>query len=233
MEDVLSHRQACRPRPWNQAIQLFVAFVGIAVPAAAQTASVPVNTLPGHPFLCDSKQFLIATPLTFRQRACWYGSALASPWGAIGAGLSSGMGQWLNLPSLKHQDADDYGHRLALHYVRRSARETSELMAGYLNHEDPRPHPSGQTAVKRRIGIALLSVLVTTSDKGRRPALGPIAGSLGSGFAGAMFDRQHTSASYAARGAGIAYAGYFGRALYQEFRPDISFFARRILHKAL
>jgi hypothetical protein len=231
MENVPLRWQASQRRLLTCAVALTALFV-IVLPASAQAPSVPFNALPSRFLLCNSDQYATAAQLNLRQRVCWYGSALVSPWAAARATFSSGMGQWLNTPYLRNQDADDYAHRIAVYYVRRSARETGELIAGYLDHEDPRPHPSGQTTVKRRIGSALLSVLVTTGSQGKRPALGPIVGSLGSGFAGAAFDREHMDTAYALRGAGTTYASYFGKALFQEFRPDISLFVKRILHRA-
>ncbi len=204
--------------------------LALAGPLAAQTAFAPLPA--GNPSLCNQEQLLAARQLTFRQRACWYGSQMVSPWGLVRAGVSSGFGQWWNKPYMRHEDGDDYMHRFAVNYVRRTARESGELMAGYLNHEDPRPHVSGETSPGKRIRSALFSVLITKNDEGGgRPALAPIVGSLGSGFAGTACYREHTGADYALRAASVTYASYFGKALYQEFRPDISFFVNRMLHK--
>ncbi|HTU47012.1 MAG TPA: hypothetical protein VMF91_18265 [Bryobacteraceae bacterium] len=212
-------------------VRLTLAVLAVASLAAAQIPFTPVSASPDKLSLCSSLQLVAAKQLTFRQRACWYGSELASPWAAVRAGFSSGLGQWWNDPYMKREDADDYAHRFAVYYVKRNARETGELIAGYFNHEDPRSHPSGETAFKKRIHSALASVLITRDDAGSRPALGPIAGSLGSAFAGAACYREHTGAEYALRGAGITYSSYFGKALYQEFRPDISSLVTRMLHK--
>ncbi len=208
---------------------LFTLLVAAGTVTAQAVFPFPAAS-PGKLSLCDSGQLEAAKQLTLRQRACWHGSELLSPWAAVRAGFSSGIGQWRNDPYVKGQDVDDYAHRFAVYYVKRTARETGELIAGYLNHEDPRFHPSGQTIFKKRMGSALLSVLVTRSDEGSRPALAPIVGSLGSGFAGAAFYREHTSPQYALQAAGICYGGYFGRALYREFRPDILFAVHRMLH---
>jgi hypothetical protein len=132
---------------------------------------------------------------------------------------------------MKDQDGDDFAHRFAVCYIRRTARETGELFAGYLNREDPRPHISGETVFGKRVRSAILSVVRVKGEEGYRPALAPIAGSLAWGFAGAAWYPEHTGARYALEGTGISYSGYFGRALYQEFRPDIRFFVRRMLHK--
>jgi hypothetical protein len=231
MPDAQLHAQVLLPLLSDRPVRLALMLLAVAGSAAAQITLAPVSPSPGKLSLCNSGQFAVAKQLTFVQRACWYGSELVSPWAAVRAGFSSGLSQWWNDPYVKGQDGDDYAHRFAVYYVKRSARDTGELIAGYLNHEDPRFHPSGERAAKKRIRSALLSVLVTRGDEGNRPALAPIAGSLGSAFAGAACYREHTGAEYALRGAGVTYASYFGKALYQEFRPDISLFVSRMLHR--
>lgn len=198
--------------------------------AEAQSILSPSVTMPGKRLLCNPAQYLVAKQLTLRQRSCWYSSELVSPWAAMRAGISSGMGQWKNEPYSRGQDGDEYAERFANYYVKRTAKETGELMAGYFNHEDPRLHASGEMLLRRRIRSALLSVLVNTTEGSNRPALAPIAGSIGSSFAGAILYREHYGAGYLLRGASATYSGYFGRALYQEFRPDTSFLINRITH---
>jgi hypothetical protein len=212
------------------AVRLLVTALAMSSFVAAQTSFAPLGAAPVKSSLCSSEQLAVIEQLTFRQRACWYGAQLVSPWAGVRAAFSSGMGQWNNAPYMKHEDADDFGHRFAVYYVKRSARDSGELIAGYLNREDPRPHLSGERSSRKRIRSALSSVLITRSDEGGRPALAPIAGSLASGFAGAASYR-HTGTDYALRGASITYCSYFGRALYHEFQPDISFFVHRMLHK--
>jgi hypothetical protein len=225
----------------RRAVLLLAVFLAGAASLEAQATFPLGSASPGRLALCNSdqrnadqrnaEQLRDAKRLTFRQRACWYGSDLLSPGTAARAALSSGIGQWRNAPYMKSQDADDYTHRFAVYYIRRTARETGELVAGYLNHEDPRPHTSGEAVFGKRMRSALLSVLVVRGDEGDRPALAPVVGSLASGFAGAACYQEHTGARYALQGAGISYSGYFGRALYQEFRPDLRFLVRRILRK--
>ncbi len=111
------------------------------------------------------------------------------------------MGQWENAPYFRHQDADDYAQR------------------------------SGQTVFKKRVSSALLSVLVTKREAGSGPALAPVVGALGSGFAGAAVFGDHAGIAYAFREAGIAYSSYFGKALCEEFRPDITFLVNRMVRK--
>ncbi len=210
---------------------LWIAVLAGAGSLSAQTSYPLLEASPGSLSLCNSEQLAAAKQLSFGQLACWHASELLSPWAAVRAGFSSGLGQLRNNPYLKAEDGDDYAHRFAAYYAMRSARETGELLAGFLNHEDPRPHPSGETTFKKRARSALLSVLIVRGDENNRPAFAPIVGSLASGFAGAACYRVNTGPGYAFEQAGIAYSGYFGKALYREFRPDISFYVKRMLHK--
>jgi hypothetical protein len=142
------------------------------------------------------------------------------------------MGQWRNDKYGKGQDAPDFAHRFGVFYGRRSARDAAELVAGYLNHEDLRPHASGETGVLRRTRAALTSVIISKTDEGSRPALTPIAGAFGSALVGSALSRGHNmTGGLVVREASFGYAGSFGTALYNEFKPDLSSFVRRALHK--
>jgi hypothetical protein len=215
----------------RRAVFTTAALLSGAVSLAAQAPLPLVGASSRALSLCDSGPLQDARQLTFRQRTCWYESQLIAPQAAAWAAFSSAVGEWRHVPYVQGQNTDHYAHRFAAYYAKRGARETGELFAGYFHHEDPRPHTSGQTIFGKRIRSALFSVLVVNGDDRGRPALAPIAGSLASGFAGAACYRAHNSAGYALTGAGIAYSGYFGRALYQEFRPDIRLLIRRKLHK--
>lgn len=232
MQKPAVRRRERRPQFLDSRTVILLAAFFSGCPALWAQVSLPLpSASPDGVFLCNSDRFQHARQLSLVQRACWSGSELFSPGAAARAAFSSGIGYWRNAPYMKGQDADDYTQRFAAYYLRRASRETGELFAGYLNHEDPRPHASGETALGKRIRSALLSVVVIRGEEGDRPALAPIAGSLASSFAGVAFDRVHTSSRCAWQGAGISYSGYFGKALYQEFRPDIRFYLRRILHK--
>ena len=212
-------------------VPLFIALLTGAGSLSAQaTSSLLGASVPGRFSFCDPVQLKMTPELTFRQQACWHASDLMSPWAAVRAGFGVGLGQWINHHDQSF-DADDYAHRVAVHYVRRGARETGEWIAEYLHHEDPRFHPSGQAGFKSRLGSSLMTVLVTKNDEGERPALAPIAGALASGLAGSALYRTDTKPAYALRGAAVCYAGYFGKAVYQEFRPDLTLFVKGMLHR--
>ncbi len=174
---------------------LLTALLAGAESLAGQAILPLTSVSPGRFSLCDSDQFQAAGQLSLRQRACWYGSKLVSPGAAARAAFSSSIGQWRNVPYIKDQDGDEFAHRIAGYSIRRSARETGELFAGYFNGEDPRPHTSGETVFGKRVRSALLSVVRVRGEEGDRPALSPIAGSLASSLAGAAYYREHTGAA--------------------------------------
>ena len=216
----------------NRAGLLFLAYLVAAGSMVAQVGSLPVQ-LPLNPLaLCHPEQFLVTKELTFQQRTCWYSSKFLSPWVSLRAGFTSAVGQLENNPYRRAQDGDDYASRFAFYYARRGARETAEMFTGYVHHEDPRPRLSGEADYKKRVRTALLSVLLTPEDEGHsRLALAPIAGSVASAFVGMGCFRPSDSTRYVAEQFAVSYSGYFGRAIYQEFRPDISFLAIRAWHK--
>lgn len=124
---------------------------------------------------------------------------------------------------------DDVGHRFAAFYARRTAQNLGELVAGYFNHEDPRSRFSSQNGFWGRVRSAVLTVVVV--DGSDRLALAPIAGAFGSGFTGMACYRTRNSLGDGFSRTGLAYGGYFGRALAHEFHPDIQSFAHRVIRK--
>lgn len=202
----------------------------MSVSASAQHAFPLQNSSPGKLLFCSPEEIAAVKQLSFRQRTCWYASELVSPWAALRAAAGIGIANWEGTDNFKHHDEEGSAERFRDYYVRRSARETGELLAGYLNREDPRPHASGETGFRKRFRSAFLSVLITKNNEGSRPAVGPLVGSFASSFAGAAVSREHSGADFALRGAGITYSSYFGNALYTEFQPDISSLVHRMLH---
>ena len=201
---------------------------------------LPANSLPSlllgwHPAFptCNADEIAAAKTLTLRQWACYYGNRMLSLGGGAHAVFSSAFGQWRNAPYVHHQDLDDFGRRLGGFYARREARDAGEFLAGYLNREDPRPRLSNKSGVWNRSKSALLSVVATRDGaETARPALGPIAGAFGSGFAGAAYygNRRGLMAE-GMRATGFTYGAYFSSALFREFKPDMAMLATKFLHK--
>ncbi len=98
----------------------------------------------------------------------------------VRAGLSGAYGQWRNNdPHVGNENIDDFGRRFGSFYARHTAQNAGELFAGYLHHEDPRPHVSLEHGFWKRTRAAMVSVLVSNdADGNSRVALAPIAGSL-------------------------------------------------------
>jgi hypothetical protein len=135
-------------------------------------------------------------------------------------------------PQLSDDGIGQFGRRFGIFYSRSAARQAGQLLGGLLYHEDPRPHSSKEEHFWGRTRAALLSVVVTQEANGAtRPALGPIAGAFGSGFVGMASYRRHNSWGDGFRFAGVSYSGYFASALQHEFRPDLTAFAERFLHR--
>ena len=106
------------------------------------------------------------------------------------------------------------------------------MVAGYLNHEDPQRHPSLENGVWNRARSALLSVVRVQDAAGHsRPAFAPIAGSFGSGLVGMALSQNHNSWNSGLVRTELTYGTYFVSALAREFKPDLSAFANRILHR--
>lgn len=211
--------------------------LGVALFASSAWSQNAISNLPafgGKFSVCDSGENTVPVgQLTFRQQACWYANDLAAPTLLVRAGFSTALGQWHNDIYGKGQDGPDYAHRFGVFYARHAARDTAELVAGYLNHEDPRPHVSGETGLLRRTKAALASVVVTKTDEGDRLALTPIAGAFGSALVGSALSREHSFTGHTfAREAIFSYSNSFATAVFREFKPDISTLVRHALHKA-
>lgn len=180
---------------------------------------------------CDPLDLQLAPELSFSQRTCLLRSHLLS------RGLlfrSAGMSAWSEWRNTKIQNpgTEDFTRRFAGYYARRAARESGELIAGYLNHEDPRYHLSQQSGTWKRSRAALLSVLaVKNADGNSRLALAPIAGAFGSGMVGMAMSQSHNSLHDGLRRSATSYGFYFSNALLHEFHPELAAFANRFLHR--
>ena len=210
--------------------------LGLAVAtglAWCQNAPASLTTLNSLFTVCNSGANTIAqSEMTLAQQGCWYANDLTAPSLLVRAAFGSAIGHLVNDTSGGNQDASAYAHRLGVYYARHGARDAAELVAGYFNHEDPRPHLSGETGVWRRTKAALWSVVIAQTDEGNRLALTPIAGALGSAFVGTALSRDRAfTGRTILREASVSYSGSFATAVYREFKPDLSSLVRRALHK--
>jgi hypothetical protein len=171
-----------------------------------------------------------AEDFSFKSRACVEAARLAKPSLALRGAFVAGFGQWRNNPEVFHEQPSEFARRFAVFYARHTAQNAGELIAGYLNHEDPRPHLSQEHGVWNRTRSALLSVVQTKdTDGSMRIALAPVAGAFGSGMVGAACYQRNNTAAAGFERTGIVYGGYFARAVFREFKPDLSHFAYRLL----
>ena len=184
------------------------------------------QTVTAQQLSCNAEDF------SFKARTCSQAARLLKPSLALRGALVAGFGQWRNNPEVFHEEPSEFAHRFAVFYARHTAQNAGELIAGYLNHEDPRPHLSQEHGVWNRTRSALLGVVRTQdTDGGMRLSLAPIAGAFGSGMVGlACYERNNNAAAGFQR-TGIVYGSYFARAIFREFKPDLSTFASRLLRQ--
>ena len=198
----------------DYALFAVVVYLGLAGTIAAQQLS------------CTTEDF------SFKGRACADTTRLLKPSLALRGAFTAGFGQWRNNPEVFHGEPSDYAQRFAVFYARHTAQNVGELIAGYLNHEDPRPHISQEHGVWNRTRSALLSVVQTKdTDGGMRMALAPVAGAFSSGMVGAACYERNSYAAAGFERTGIVYGGYFATAIFREFKPDLTTFAHRLLRQ--
>lgn len=224
-----------RLRPFGVASATFFAVLGCATgQQLLPTAPAPGVARPAasKDKICSPARLLTDDSLSVRQKACYFGERLLSPGTMAHAALSAGFDEMSGTPQVSPDGIGELGRRIAIFYSRSAARQAGQLLGGMLYHEDPRPYSSKEQHLWGRTRSALLSVLVVQDGNGAsRPALGPIAGALGSGFVGMASYRHHNSWGDGFRFAGVSYSGYFTSALAHEFHPDLTAFAERFLHR--
>lgn len=155
-----------------------------------------------------------------------------SPRFALTAAFMAAFGQFQNSPHVPRQHFDEIPHRLAAHYATRAARDSGELIVGYLHHEDPRLRKTDAQGFRRRADAAMMRVLTSPDEDGHlRVAYAPIAGSLSAGFVGSAMFRHNETLEDALMHAGFIYSKYFLRSVFAEFKPDINAYARHILRR--
>lgn len=178
--------------------------------------SAPLTTC--NPWIIQT----LPTELSFRQRVCFSLAEMASPSRFVQAAAGAGFSQWRDSPRISPRDGDDFGARFAHIYERQTARATAELLVGYWHNEDPRLHFSNAHGAVKRTRLAIWSVMVSPGEDGHaRPALAPIAGSLGSGLSSMALYQYQNSLPYGLQRTGVSYGFYFVRAIFHEFSPEM------------
>jgi hypothetical protein len=169
--------------------------------------------------------------LSFKQRTCIYARELISPQFAFGAAMVAAFDQYRNSPHVEKQHLKEFPYRLGVYYSRHAARDSGELLVGYLHHEDPRFRRNGTGTFWQRANSAFLNVLTSPAEDGSlRPALAPIAGSLSSAVVGTVMYRHSETLPNIATRAAFVYGHYFLTAIFSEFKPDIASFTQHLLH---
>ncbi len=181
---------------------------------------------------CNPYRLQSDASLTFKQRACYYKNQLIAPSFVLQAGVMSAFAELRMSGRPGHKDNEDYPEHFANYYARHAAQDAGELVAGFLHHEDMRPHrPSNQQGFARRTGSAFMSVLTSRdANGGTTMAFAPIAGSLSSGMVSTVLSSRTTTLAGGFEHSGFVYSTYFIKALVQEFKPELSSYTHRLLH---
>jgi hypothetical protein len=111
----------------------------------------------------------------------------------------------------------------------RTARNTVELGAGALFHEDLRRRPSGLPGFRQRVAFALLHApLARNADGNWEPAYARYAGTFAGVTVSSAWHGRPMTSGRIFEGAGWTMTSYFQDALLTEFEPDMRRAAGRL-----
>jgi hypothetical protein len=95
-----------------------------------------------------------------------YGMGLIGVQAWLGSAASAGVGQWDNSPEKWGQGAEGYGKRFASRFGQNIAKQTLQLPAAALLHEDLRYHPSKTGGTRARLGYAIKRSFIVPRSNG-------------------------------------------------------------------
>src|SRR5947208_14469939 len=124
---------------------------GQSLPPALNPLPVAANAGTGNEDPCKPLNLQLASELSFRQRACFYGARLTSRSMLLRASFMSGYAQLRNNPHVEGRGFEEFGRRMGVFYARRTAQSTGDLKAGNSYAEIPRYRPSGQERLCKRL----------------------------------------------------------------------------------
>jgi hypothetical protein len=178
------------------------------------------------------------TALTPRQKFCYFLKHRAiTASGIFGSAFTAAYAQLTDSPSEWGGGTAGYSRRFGTRFAQGLTKSATESLAGIVDGEDPRLHPSPEAGtmfsqpsrIMPRLGKALLRTVWTPRDAypDGRPrhdsvAYSRIAGSFASGFIGMAWtpDRQNTPGQAFGRTA-TALGGYAATCVWTEFQPDV------------
>jgi hypothetical protein len=159
--------------------------------------------------------------LTLGDRFHIYRQSVMSPYTLVGPALGAGIGQWEGEPPEWGDGAEGYARRLASGVGRHLIAETIRFGVTAADGEDPRYHPSGETAGWRRVRHVFVETFTSETARGTRiPAYSRFAGTYGAAFISNLwYPESRSTAGWALRRGSTALASSVGFNLFQEFAP--------------
>ncbi len=133
--------------------------------------------------------------------------------------------QWDGSPS-------SFGYHLGGDIVKRTVRNTIELGAGALLHEDTRFQPSGETSFGARVRYAVLQSFRTSGDN-HRFAFSRLMGTAGGALVSEPIYDHSITGPQLLQDIGKGYLGHIEKSMLTEFGPDLRVWGGRLKHKLL
>ena len=217
--------------------------------AAIEQLAPAVETQPVNPWserpACATMFLKGDWQLSAKQKACnWWNNGVLASNAMLGAVWSAKFSQSVDLSS---ERGDGFATRFGRKFGQNAIKSTGIYLGAIIAREDPRKKPP-YLGIGRRppvrgffkrtasaIGGNFISYRCVedcseAAHVKKTPAISRVLGSLGSGFGGELltYDRPD-SLNHALRGSASAYGSTFTSALFDEFKPELSAVAGRVL----
>jgi hypothetical protein len=201
-----------------------IGFILLLILPACLLAQEPYKETPFQLGLDPDKP----TPIGLTGRLKVHATRAAAPRVFLEYAAIAGIDQATNAYGAWGGGAAAYGKRFGTEFGRNFIRETLAFGMDEILRTDPRYYRSKSTTFKGRLGNALLQVVVTRTESGRKV---PAIASLGSAFAAGQISTIWLPPNDAKFHDGLGYTAWMlggdtARNLLREFWPDI----KRVLH---
>lgn len=147
-------------------------------------------------------------------------------------GADTVLDQVLKEPREWGREPQDFAYRYSSRFGRRIVRNSIELGAGILFHEDTRLKPSGRRGFWERLRYAATNTYLAPGGDGERTfSYARLASTAGGIFIPSAWQPcERTPGRYAMR-FGNAYFGHLQNSILTEFSPDLLQFGRKVRMK--
>ncbi len=143
---------------------------------------------------------------------------------------STGMDHLLSQPRQWDGSPSSFGYHLGADIAKRTVRNTIELGAGALLHEDTRFQPSGKTGFGARVRYAALQAFRTSGNNQRFAFSRLLATAGGAVVSEPLYDHPITGPRLL-EDIGMGYVGHLQKSMLTEFGPDLKVWIKHKLHR--